>query len=101
MAGNRSWATLALLAPLWLAGCAAPSRIPINAEQRLVMEPGLLAAGVTASAPQITVQESGRTAQAQVSYGDGEGGVTLPLHYRFYWYDTRGWRSRPRRRQSA
>ncbi|EOG6951617.1 YcfL family protein [Edwardsiella piscicida] len=90
MAGNRSWAMLALLTPLWLVGCAAPSRIPINAEQRLVMEPGLLAAGVTATAPQITAQGSGRTAQAQVSYGDGEGGATLPLHYRFYWYDARG-----------
>lgn len=86
MAGKR----LTLLVVLLLAGCAAPSSIPISSTQRLVMEPGLLAAGVTAVAPQVTPQGSGRLAQSQISYGDGEGGAALPLRYRFYWYDAHG-----------
>lgn len=90
MSGKAKWMALILLSPLVLVGCRSSARIPINAEQRLVMEPALLTAGVTASAPTVVAYGVGRQAEAQVSYGDGEGGAALALHYRFYWYDSRG-----------
>ncbi|AOV97072.1 hypothetical protein A9798_08885 [Edwardsiella hoshinae] len=90
MVGKAQWATLILVLPLVLAGCGSSARIPINAAQRLVMEPALLSAGVTAVAPQLVTRGLLRQAEAQVSYGDGEGGEALTLHYRFYWYDRQG-----------
>lgn len=47
----------ALMITLVIAGCSARPAIPVSDEQTLVMESSVLAAGITAEQPSLTISE--------------------------------------------
>ena len=82
----------ALMITLVIAGCSARPAIPVSDEQTLVMESSVLAAGITAEAPSLTVSEIQPSASSTL-YNERHEPVTV--HYRFYWYDVRGLEMHP------
>lgn len=85
-------AVLALTLAMVLAGCSTRPAIPVSDEQTLVMESSVLAAGITAEAPSLTVSEIQPSASSRL-YNERDQPVTV--HYRFYWYDVRGLEMHP------
>lgn len=75
-----------------MAGCSSRPAIPVSDEQTLVMESSVLAAGITAEAPSLTVSEIQPSASSTL-YNERHEPVTV--HYRFYWYDVRGLEMHP------
>lgn len=75
-----------------LVGCSARPAIPVSDEQTLVMESSVLAAGITAEAPSLTVSEIQPSASSRL-YNERSQPVTV--HYRFFWYDVRGLEMHP------
>lgn len=75
-----------------LMGCSARPAIPVSDEQTLVMESSVLAAGITAEAPSLTVSEIQPSASSKL-YNERHEPVTV--HYRFFWYDVRGLEMHP------
>ncbi|ASV55003.1 MULTISPECIES: YcfL family protein [Lelliottia] len=75
-----------------LVGCSARPAIPVSDEQTLVMESSVLAAGITAEAPSLTVSEIQPSASSKL-YNERHEPVTV--HYRFFWYDVRGLEMHP------
>lgn len=82
----------ALVAALFLAGCSSAPVIPVNKNQTLVIEPAILAAGITANAPDIDGDSADRTAHSEI-FNDTSQPVSV--HYRFYWYDAEGLEMHP------
>lgn len=80
---------LVSLALLLLVGCRSHPEIPVNDEQSLVMESSLLAAGIGAEKPVLSTSDIQPSASSTL-YNERQEPVTV--HYRFYWYDARGWR---------
>jgi len=70
-----------------LAGCKSQPAIPVNDEQSLVMESSVLAAGITADKPSLTISEIQPSASS-VLFNERDEAVTV--HYRFLWYEARG-----------
>ena len=58
----------------------------------LVMESSVLAAGITAEKPSLTISEIQSSASSTL-YNERQEPVTV--HYRFYWYDVRGLEMHP------
>ncbi|MCD4559132.1 YcfL family protein [Lelliottia nimipressuralis] len=81
-----------LLLAMVMAGCSSRPAIPVSDEQTLVMESSILAAGITAEAPSLTVSEIQPSASSTL-YNERHEPVTV--HYRFYWYDVRGLEMHP------
>lgn len=81
-----------LLLAMVMAGCSSRPAIPVSDEQTLVMESSVLAAGITAEAPSLTVSEIQPSASSTL-YNERHEPVTV--HYRFYWYDVRGLEMHP------
>lgn len=75
-----------------LVGCSARPAIPVSDEQTLVMESSVLAAGITAEAPSLTVSEIQPSASSKL-YNERHEPITV--HYRFFWYDVRGLEMHP------
>ena len=82
----------ALMITLVIAGCSARPAIPVSDEQTLVMESSVLAAGITAEQPSLTISEIQPSASSTL-YNERHEPVTV--HYRFYWYDVRGLEMHP------
>lgn len=82
----------ALIMTLMMVGCSARPAIPVSDEQTLVMESSVLAAGITAEQPSLTISEIQASASS-VLYNERHEPVTV--HYRFYWYDVRGLEMHP------
>ncbi|WP_417647756.1 YcfL family protein [Enterobacter hormaechei] len=82
----------ALIVPLVMVGCSARPAIPVSEEQTLVMESSVLAAGITAENPSLTISEIQSSASSTL-YNERQEPVTV--HYRFYWYDVRGLEMHP------
>ncbi len=82
----------ALILTLVLAGCSSRPAIPVSDEQKLVMESSVLAAGVTAEEPSLTLSEIQSSASSTL-FNERHEPVTV--HYRFYWYDVRGLEMHP------
>ena len=83
---------LAALAVMLLAGCRSHPEIPVGDGQSLVMEANVLAAGISAENPDIKISEIQSTASSKL-YNERSAPVTV--HYRFYWYDSRGLEMHP------
>jgi len=84
---------IALLAlAIVMTGCSSRPAIPVSDEQTLVMESSVLAAGITAEAPTLTISEIQPSASSTL-YNERQEPVTV--HYRFYWYDVRGLEMHP------
>ena len=84
---------IALLAlAIVMTGCSSRPAIPVSDEQTLVMESSVLAAGITAEAPTLTISEIQPSASSTL-YNERQEPVTV--HYRFYWYDARGLEMHP------
>lgn len=81
-----------LLLAIFMVGCSSRPAIPVSDEQTLVMESSVLAAGITAEAPSLTVSEIQPSASSTL-YNERHEPVTV--HYRFYWYDVRGLEMHP------
>ncbi|MEG1211345.1 MAG: YcfL family protein [Leclercia sp.] len=81
-----------LVVAMLLAGCKSPPAIPVNDEQTLVMESSVLAAGITADQPSLTISEIQPSASS-VLFNERDEPVTV--HYRFFWYDARGLEMHP------
>ena len=81
-----------LLLAMVMTGCSSRPAIPVSDEQTLVMESSVLAAGITAEAPSLTVSEIQPSASSTL-YNERHEPVTV--HYRFYWYDVRGLEMHP------
>ncbi|EAM1813544.1 DUF1425 domain-containing protein [Salmonella enterica] len=77
---------------LLLTGCRSHPEIPVSDAQSLVMEPTVLAAGVTAEPPELTASDIQPSASSRV-YNERQEPITV--HYRFYWYDARGLEMHP------
>ncbi|CRJ26306.1 lipoprotein [Salmonella enterica subsp. enterica serovar Typhi] len=77
---------------LLLTGCRSHPEIPVSDAQSLVMEPAVLAAGVTAEPPELTASDIQPSASSRV-YNERQEPITV--HYRFYWYDARGLEMHP------
>ncbi len=77
---------------LLLTGCRSHPEIPVSDAQSLVMESTVLAAGVTAEPPELTVSDIQPSASSRV-YNERQEPITV--HYRFYWYDARGLEMHP------
>ncbi|CAM8673418.1 YcfL family protein [Bacillus amyloliquefaciens] len=75
-----------------LAGCSSQPSIPVNDDQTLVMESSVLAAGITADQPSLSVSEIQPSASS-VLFNERDAPVTV--HYRFFWYDARGLEMHP------
>ncbi|WP_230351789.1 YcfL family protein [Lelliottia sp. WAP21] len=75
-----------------IAGCSSRPAIPVSDEQTLVMESSVLAAGITADTPSLTISDIQPSASSQL-YNERNEPVTV--HYRFYWYDVRGLEMHP------
>ena len=75
-----------------IAGCSSRPAIPVSDEQTLVMESSVLAAGITADTPSLTITDIQPSASSQL-YNERNEPVTV--HYRFYWYDVRGLEMHP------
>lgn len=78
-----------LLAVTLLAGCGSHPEIPVSDRQSLVMESNVLAAGISAEVPTVTASEIQATATTRLF---NERQVPVTVHYRFFWYDARGWK---------
>lgn len=81
-----------LFVAIALAGCSKQPSIPVNDDQTLVMESSVLAAGITADKPSLTVSEIQPSASS-VLFNERAQPVTV--HYRFFWYDARGLEMHP------
>ncbi|EGG1743382.1 DUF1425 domain-containing protein [Salmonella enterica subsp. enterica serovar Rubislaw] len=77
---------------LLLTGCRSHPEIPVSDAQSLVMESTVLAAGVTAEPPELTASDIQPSASSRV-YNERQEPITV--HYRFYWYDSRGLEMHP------
>ena len=75
-----------------LAGCSSRPAIPVSDEQTLVMESSVLAAGITAQQPALTVSEIKSSASSALF---NERNEPVTVHYRFFWYDVRGLEMHP------
>lgn len=75
-----------------LVGCKSQPAIPVNDEQTLVMESSVLAAGITADKPSLTISEIQPSASS-VLFNERDEAITV--HYRFFWYDARGLEMHP------
>jgi len=75
-----------------LVGCSSRPAIPVNEDQALVMESSVLAAGITAEAPSLTISEIQPSASSTVF---NERNEPVTVHYRFFWYDARGLEMHP------
>lgn len=75
-----------------LTGCSSRPAIPVSDEQTLVMESSVLAAGITAESPSLTLSEIQPSASSTL-YNERREPVTI--HYRFFWYDVRGLEMHP------
>lgn len=84
--------TAVLLAAILLAGCSAKPAIPVSDEQTLVMEPTVLAAGISAEKPELSRSEIQSSASSTLY---NERNVPVTVNYRFYWYDARGLEMHP------
>jgi len=73
-------------------GCRSQAGITVSAEQSLVMEASVLAAGIRASTPDLSKRD-GKTQAAASLYNEQHQPVTL--YYRFYWYDEKGLEIQP------
>ncbi|MEI9536515.1 YcfL family protein [Enterobacter cancerogenus] len=82
----------ALIIAVLIAGCSARPAIPVSDEQSLVMEASVLAAGITAEQPALTISEIQSSASSTL-FNERHEPVTV--HYRFYWYDVRGLEMHP------
>ncbi|MEZ6878105.1 YcfL family protein [Enterobacter sp. KBR-315C3_2022] len=82
----------ALILTFVLAGCSSRPAIPVSDEQKLVMESSVLAAGITAEEPSLTLSEIQSSASSTL-FNERHEPVTV--HYRFYWYDVRGLEMHP------
>ncbi len=82
----------ALIAGMLLVGCSSRPAIPVNEDQALVMESSVLAAGITAEAPSLTISEIQPSASSTVF---NERNEPVTVHYRFFWYDARGLEMHP------
>lgn len=82
----------ALILTLVLAGCSSRPAIPVSDEQKLVMESSVLAAGITAEEPSLTLSEIQSSASSTLF---NERHEPVKIHYRFYWYDVRGLEMHP------
>ena len=82
----------ALVMTMVMVGCSARPAIPVSDEQTLVMESSVLAAGITAEQPALTISEIQSSASSTL-FNERHEPVTV--HYRFYWYDVRGLEMHP------
>jgi uncharacterized protein YcfL len=82
----------ALVIAMVMVGCSARPAIPVSDEQTLVMESSVLAAGITAEQPALTISEIQSSASSTL-FNERHEPVTV--HYRFYWYDVRGLEMHP------
>ena len=82
----------ALVMTMMIVGCSSRPAIPVNDEQTLVMESSVLAAGITAQQPALTISEIKSSASSTL-YNERNEPVTV--HYRFFWYDVRGLEMHP------
>lgn len=81
-----------LFCTLLLAGCHSRPEIAVGDQQPLVMEASVLAAGISAETPELTLSDIQATASAKL-FNERREPVTV--HYRFYWYDARGLEMHP------
>lgn len=81
-----------LLTALTLVGCGSRPAIPVANDQTLVMEANVLAAGITAEPPTLSTQEIQPSASSRLF---NERTQPVTVHYRFYWYDSRGLEMHP------
>jgi len=81
-----------LVLAIVLAGCSSRPAIPVSDEQTLVLESSVLAAGITAEAPTLTLSDIQPSASSTL-YNERHEPVTI--HYRFFWYDVRGLEMHP------
>ncbi len=87
---RRGW--LIIVAALVVAGCSSRPEIPVNAQQTLVMESSLLAAGITADKPDI---DKGGTQNVASTGLYNESNIPVTVNYRFFWYDAHGLEMHP------
>ncbi|HFL1446412.1 TPA: YcfL family protein [Enterobacter kobei] len=82
----------ALVMTMMIVGCSMRPAIPVSDEQTLVMESSVLAAGITAQQPALTVSEIKSSASSALF---NERNEPVTVHYRFFWYDVRGLEMHP------
>lgn len=88
MANRVVCGALSVLMALSVLACSSkPPVLTINERQTLVLDASLLAAGITASKPDLTQSSSGTQATAQLSNATAQ---PVTVNYRFYWYDASG-----------
>ncbi|BBQ83629.1 MULTISPECIES: YcfL family protein [Enterobacteriaceae] len=88
----KSACLVLLLATALLSGCHSRPEIAVGEQQTLVMESNVLAAGISAEQPELTLSDIQATASAKL-FNERREPVTV--HYRFYWYDARGLEMHP------
>ena len=81
-----------LIVGMLLIGCSSHPAIPVNDDQTLVMESSVLAAGITAEEPSLTISEIQPSASSTLF---NERNEPVTVHYRFFWYDARGLEMHP------
>lgn len=79
-------ALLSLVMLPLLVACSS-DRTVINTSQSLVMESGVLSAGITTDQPAIS-ENNGQQQASATLYNEQEHPVRV--NYRFYWYDDKG-----------
>ena len=70
-----------------LLGCSSPKGIAVNKQQTVVMDSSVLAAGILASQPAISLSSGNNVARSVITNSQNK---PIRINYRFYWYDAQG-----------
>ena len=78
---------IALASMATLLGCSSPKGIAVNKQQTVVMDSSVLAAGILASQPAISLSSGNNVARSVITNSQNK---PIRINYRFYWYDAQG-----------
>ncbi|CND58972.1 YcfL family protein [Yersinia intermedia] len=70
-----------------LLGCSSPKGIAVNKQQTVVMDSSVLAAGILASQPAVSLSSGNNVARSVITNSQNK---PIRINYRFYWYDAQG-----------
>lgn len=67
--------------------CSSPKGIAVNKQQTVVMDSSVLAAGILASQPAVSLSSGNNVARSVITNSQNK---PIRINYRFYWYDAQG-----------
>lgn len=70
-----------------LLGCSSSKGIAVNKQQTVVMDSSVLAAGILASQPAVSLSSGNNVARSVITNSQNK---PIRINYRFYWYDAQG-----------